>query len=104
VLAFNISAGLAGLAGSLFAHFFRLLHPSTFAWMISKMVVIMALVGGIGTLIGPIIGAGVVTFFLELMRFAPELRFIVWSIMLILVLLFEPKGLVGIFRRIWGEK
>jgi branched-chain amino acid transport system permease protein len=104
VLAFSISAGLAGMAGSLFAHFFRLLHPSTFAWMISEMIVIMALVGGLGTLIGPIIGAGVVTFFLELMRFAPEWRFIIWSLMLILVLLYEPKGLMGIFWRIRGEK
>ncbi len=100
VLAFSISAGLAGMAGSLFAHFFRLLHPSTFSWMISEMIVIMALVGGLGTLIGPMIGAGVVTFFLELMRFAPELRFVIWSVMLILVLLIEPKGLMGIIRRI----
>jgi len=100
VLAFSISAGLAGMAGSLFAHFFRLLHPSTFSWMISEMIVIMALVGGLGTLIGPIIGAGVITFFLELFRFAPELRFVIWAVMLILVLLFEPKGLMGILRRI----
>ncbi len=104
VLSFSISAGLAGMAGCLFAHFFRLLHPSTFAWMTSEMIVIMALVGGLGTLFGPIIGAGVVTYFLELMRFAPELRFIIWSIMLILVLVIEPKGLAGIVRRIRGGR
>lgn len=102
VLAFGISGGLAGMAGSLFAHFFRLLHPSTFAWMTSEMVVIMALVGGSGTIIGPIIGAGVVTFILEFMRFAPEWRFIIWSVMLIVVLLIEPKGLMGIARRLRG--
>jgi len=104
VLAFSISAGLAGMAGSLFAHFFRLLHPQEFFWINSEMIVIMALVGGLGTLVGPIIGAGVVSFFLELLRPAPELRFIIWSVMLILVLLFEPRGLVGIFRRIRGER
>jgi branched-chain amino acid transport system permease protein len=104
VLSFSISAGLAGLAGSLFAHFFRLLHPSTFAWMASEMIVVMALVGGTGTLIGPIIGAGVVTFVLELMRFAPELRFIIWASMLIVILIIEPKGLVGIVKRIRGGK
>jgi len=102
VLAFGISGGLAGMAGSLFAHFFKLLHPSTFAWMTSEMVVIMALVGGSGTIIGPIIGAGVVTFILEFMRFAPEWRFIIWSVMLIVVLLIEPKGLMGIARRLRG--
>ncbi|MBF0530184.1 MAG: branched-chain amino acid ABC transporter permease [Deltaproteobacteria bacterium] len=104
VLAFSISSVLAGVTGSLFAHFFRLLHPSTFTWMASEMIVIMALVGGTGTLIGPIIGAGLVTFILELMRFAPELRFIMWSVMLIVILLVEPKGLMGIYARVRGGK
>lgn len=104
VLAFSIGAGVAGLTGSLFAHFFRLLHPTTFAWMTSEMVVIMSLVGGLGTLIGPIIGAGIVTLILELMRFAPELRFIIWSVALIAVLIIEPKGLMGLIRRIGGGR
>lgn len=104
VLAFSISAGIAGMTGSLFAHFFRNLHPSTFAWMTSEMVVIMALVGGTGTLVGPIIGAGLVTFILEWMRSAPELRFIVWSGMLIVILLVEPKGLMGIWSRVTGGR
>ena len=102
VLAFATSAGLAGMTGSFFAHFFRLLHPSTFAWMTSEMIVIMFLVGGAGTLVGPIIGAGVVTFILEMMRFAPEWRFIIWSILLICILLYEPRGLAGIYARIKG--
>jgi len=104
VLAFSTGAGIAGLTGSLFAHFFRLLHPTTFAWMTSEMVVIMALVGGLGTLIGPIIGAGIVTLILELMRFAPEFRFIIWSVALIAVLIIEPRGLMGLVRRIQGGK
>jgi branched-chain amino acid transport system permease protein len=104
VLAFSIGAGVAGLTGSLFAHFFRLLHPTTFAWMTSEMVVIMSLVGGLGTLIGPIIGAGIVTLILELMRFAPELRMIIWSVALIAVLMIEPKGLMGLVRRIRGGR
>ncbi|MDR5694632.1 MAG: branched-chain amino acid ABC transporter permease [Armatimonadota bacterium] len=99
VLSFSISAGLAGMTGSLFAHFFRLLHPSTFSWMTSEMIVIMTLVGGAGTLVGPILGAGIVTFILELMRFAPELRFIVWAVALIVILVVEPRGLAGIAAR-----
>ena len=100
VLAFSISSGLAGMTGCLFAHFFRLLHPTTFSWMTSEMIVIMFLVGGSGTIIGPIIGAGVVTFILELMRFAPEMRFIIWSILLIVILIIEPRGLAGMYYRI----
>jgi len=68
------------------------------------MVVIMALVGGMGTLIGPVIGAGIVTLILELMRFAPEFRFIIWSAALIVILIVEPKGLMGIFKRLQGGK
>ncbi len=104
VLAFSIGAGVAGLTGSLFAHFFRLLHPTTFAWMTSEMVVIMSLVGGLGTLIGPIIGAGIVTLILELMRFAPEFRFVIWSVALIAVLIVEPRGLMGLVQRIQGGR
>jgi branched-chain amino acid transport system permease protein len=104
VLAFSIGAGVAGLTGSLFAHFFRLLHPTTFAWMTSEMVVIMSLVGGLGTLLGPIIGAGIVTLILELMRFAPELRLIIWSVALIAVLIIEPRGLMGLVQRIRGGR
>lgn len=104
VLAFSIGAGVAGLTGSMFAHFFRLLHPATFAWMTSEMVVIMSLVGGLGTLIGPIIGAFIVTLILELMRFAPELRLIIWSVALIAILIAEPKGLMGLVQRIRGGR
>jgi branched-chain amino acid transport system permease protein len=104
VLAFSIGAGVAGLTGSMFAHFFRLLHPTTFAWMTSEMVVIMSLVGGLGTLIGPIIGAGIVTLILELMRFAPELRMIIWSAALIAILIIEPRGLMGLVQRIRGGR
>lgn len=100
LLSFSISATLAGLAGCLFAHFFGLLHPSTFAWIRSEMIVIMTLVGGAGTLFGPILGAGSVTFILELMRFAPELRFLVWTAALIIILIIEPKGLMGILKRL----
>lgn len=100
VLSFSISGALAALCGSLFAHYFLLLHPSQFAWFTSEMIVIMTLVGGAGTLIGPVLGAAVVTFVLELFRYAPELRFIIWAAALIAILVFEPKGLMGMAKRI----
>ncbi|MDW7729286.1 MAG: branched-chain amino acid ABC transporter permease [Bacillota bacterium] len=100
VLSFSISGALAALTGSLFAHFFLLLHPSQFVWFTSEMIVIMTLVGGAGTLIGPVLGAAVVTFVLELFRYAPELRFIIWAAALIAILVYEPKGLMGIAKRI----
>jgi branched-chain amino acid transport system permease protein len=100
VLSFSISGALAALTGSLFAHFFLLLHPSQFVWFASEMIVIMTLVGGAGPLIGPVLGAAVVTFVLELFRYAPELRFIIWAAALIAILVYEPKGLMGMAKRI----
>jgi branched-chain amino acid transport system permease protein len=100
VLSFSISGALAALCGSLFAHFFLLLHPSQFVWFTSEMIVIMTIVGGAGTLIGPVLGAFVVTFVLELFRYAPELRFIIWAVALIAILVFEPKGIMGMAKRI----
>jgi branched-chain amino acid transport system permease protein len=100
LLSFVISAIVAGYAGTMFAHFFRLLHPTTFSWFLSEMVVIITLVGGVGTLIGPVLGAGIVTFILEFLRFAPEIRYVGWAIALIAILMFEPKGLMGLIKRI----
>jgi len=100
LLSFVISAIVAGYAGTMFAHFFRLLHPTTFSWFLSEMVVIITLVGGVGTLIGPVLGAGIVTFILEFLRFAPEIRYIGWAIALIAILMFEPKGLMGLIKRV----
>jgi ABC-type branched-subunit amino acid transport system permease subunit len=53
----------------------------------------------VGTLIGPVLGAGIVTFILELLRFAPEMRYILWAVALIVILIFEPKGIMGLIRR-----
>ena len=100
LLSFVISAVVAGFAGVLYTHFFQLLHPTTFSWMLSEMTVIMTIVGGAGTLIGPVIGAGVVTFALELLRSAPYLRYIIWAVALVAILLFEPRGLMGLVERL----
>ncbi|MDW7673565.1 MAG: branched-chain amino acid ABC transporter permease [Bacillota bacterium] len=99
-LSFSLSSAIAGLCGSFFAHWFLLLHPSQFSWFTSEMIVIMTIVGGLGTLFGPILGAAVITGLLELMRFAPELRFIFWAVILIAILIVEPKGIMGILKRI----
>lgn len=104
VLAFTISAFIAGMSGALFAHYFQLLHPSTFTWLTSEMVVIITLVGGVGTIIGPVIGAGIVVFILELFRFAPELRYVMWAAILIILLLYEPKGIIGIVNKYIGGR
>lgn len=99
VFSFSISAFFAGLSGALFAHYFRLLHPSTFTWLTSEMIVIITLVGGVGSIIGPVVGAALVLFILELFRFAPEWRYVIWATILIIILRYEPKGLIGLIKK-----
>lgn len=101
VLSFAISAFFAGIAGSLFAHFLRFLHPASFAWVESDMVVIMTIVGGCGTILGPIIGAGIITFLLEFLRFIdPGLRIVIWAASFIVVVVFEPRGIMGVAKKL----
>jgi branched-chain amino acid transport system permease protein len=101
VLSFTIGAFFAGLAGSLFAHFIRFNHPSSFSWYESDIVLVMTVVGGCGTIIGPIIGAGIVQALFELLRpIDPGLRMILVFAASIIVVVLEPRGIVGTCKRI----
>ena len=72
VLAFVIGASWAGIAGGLFAHWFRYLNPSSFAFGKSVEILSMVVLGGMGNLEGPVLGAAVLTYAPELLRGAPR--------------------------------
>jgi branched-chain amino acid transport system permease protein len=93
ITTFCISAFFTGLAGGLYAHYVCLLSPVfiQFSYMID--VLAMGILGGIGTVAGPILGAFVITFFLEYFRFLGEYRFLAYGILLIMVIMFKPQGL-----------
>lgn len=95
VLAFSIGAGLAGLAGGLFAHLITFLHPSSFDFLKSVDFLVMMVLGGWGTLTGPIGAAVGLTVLNELLRKFLELRMLAYAILLIVVMLTRPQGLVG---------
>lgn len=97
VLAFSISAGLAGLAGTLYASYIRFISPDTFTGGESINIVIMMVIGGMGTIIGPILGAISITYLLESMRFLAEYRLILYGLMMFFIILYLPKGLAGVF-------
>lgn len=98
-LAFIIGAGFAGLAGSLFAHTQQFLHPSTFNFMLSVIILLMVILGGLGSLSGAVIGAIVLTVLPELLRFLhPKLsdwRMVIYSLLLIVLMLVRPGGILG---------
>jgi branched-chain amino acid transport system permease protein len=101
ILSFAISAFFAGLAGSLFAHFLRYINPTSFSWYMSDIILVMTVVGGCGTIIGPIIGAGLIQALFELLRpIDPGLRMILVFAVSIIAVVFEPRGIVGLGKKI----
>lgn len=101
VLAFVISAFLAGVAGSAYGHFQMHVGPEMASDALSSMVLIMAVVGGMGTILGPVGGAYLLTLANELLRAIGELRLLVYSLLVIVVVFVAPRGLADIVQRVW---
>ena len=98
VIGLCISALIAGMGGVLLGPFLSILAPSQFTLFASVDMIVMVVVGGVGTLAGPIIGAIFLTYIPEVLAFANHFRPILIGTVLILVTLFAPQGIVGIAR------
>ncbi len=94
--AFVLGALFAGLAGAFYAHYFTYVGPEVFGFSFMMSMLIMVLVGGKGTLIGPVLGAVLVTLADEYLREAQQLRLTLFGLLVIAVVLFFPEGLVGL--------
>ena len=92
--AFGLGAAIAGLAGCFYPGFVGTLVPDAFGIVESFTMMAMVIVGGMGTMIGPVIGAVVLTFLPELLRGFGELRLMIYGVALTLVVLFVPGGMV----------
>jgi branched-chain amino acid transport system permease protein len=94
VFSFGVGAMIAGLAGSFYPSFVGTLVPDAFAVIESFSYLAMVVVGGMGTMIGPIIGAVVLTLLPELLRSIGDARLLVYGLSLTLVVLFMPGGIL----------
>jgi branched-chain amino acid transport system permease protein len=92
--AFGLGAAIAGLAGCFYPGFVGTLVPDAFGIIESFTMMAMVIVGGAGTMIGPVIGAVLLTFLPELLRDFGELRLMIYGLALTLVVLFMPGGIV----------
>jgi len=95
VLAFTLGSAEAGLAGSLYAHFLTFIMPVNFNFGQSIVILSMVVFGGIGTLRGPIVGAIVLGALPEISRPAMEYRTLLYGILLLLLMRFQPDGILG---------
>ena len=95
VLAFSLSAAAAGIAGGLFAHMQAGIRPEDFRFEKSIDMIVMIIIGGLGSISGAVIGGIFVAVSLELMRDFQEYRLVLYALLLILIMLLRPQGLLG---------
>ena len=96
-LGFVISAMFSGIAGALYAGYLGILNPSGFGFMKSIEILVMVVLGGMGSMVGSVVSATVLTAVPELLRAFSEYRMIVYSLLLIIVMIFKPSGLFGTY-------
>jgi len=99
VLVFVVSAAFAGFGGTLFAHQQNYISPDNFQFFSSVFFLLAVLFGGAGTLMGPVIGAAVLTLLPEMLHDFDKFRLIVYGVFILLTLYFLPTGVMGVFER-----
>jgi branched-chain amino acid transport system permease protein len=95
VLAFVVSAFFCGLAGAFYAHMINYIDPNTFSFDTSIVILSIVILGGMGTMAGPFLGALLLISFPELLRFMAEYRFVVYGMILVVMMRFRPQGFLG---------
>jgi len=95
ITAFVVGAFWAGVAGGLFAHFIGYIHTNSFTFLKSIEIVVMVVLGGMGSTSGAILAAVVLTILPEALRDVAEYRMIIYSTLLVVMMLTRPSGLLG---------
>ena len=98
-LSFGLSTLLAGMAGSLYAHIYTVLSPEIFNLDLSVQFLTMVVIGGMGTVMGPIIGSIFLVLLPELLRGLARYQMLIYGVMLMLCMSFIPYGLMSFFEK-----
>ncbi len=101
---FVFSAALAAIAGSLYAHYGRVISPNSFNIMLSVKLLLMLFLGGAGSIYGGLIGALILFALPEFLEHLERLELVLEGLVFMLILIFLPKGLVGGLNRIFNLK
>lgn len=103
-LVFIIAAGISGMAGVLYLYYFRYITPDAFSNWEAILLVLIVMIGGMGTLAGPVVGA---IFFLvlpEVLHLPPTIKPVLIGVVLILVVVLLPRGIVGTIEEWWRQR
>ncbi|WP_019240242.1 MULTISPECIES: branched-chain amino acid ABC transporter permease [Bacillus] len=110
VVAFAIGAFFAGVAGALFSHNFYIILPTNFGFLKSFDILILVVLGGLGSLSGAVLAAVLLTLVTTFLADFPETRMIIYSLILMIMMIYRPQGLMGtkeftsFFKRKGGHK
>ncbi len=103
LFAFCVSAVYASVAGSLYAHYLRILDPASFSAILAIEILVMCVIGGKDSVWGPALGAILVTGLPELFRPLAEYRMVVFGACIVVVMIFLPGGIVSLLdRQTWN--
>src|SRR6056297_882201 len=95
VLGFSTAAFFGGVGGGLYAHYLAFLDPNIFGFMRSVEILVIVVLGGMGSLTGSIIAAIVLTILPEALRDFAQYRLLIYSFLLVAMMIFRPQGLFG---------
>jgi branched-chain amino acid transport system permease protein len=101
ILAFAVSAFFAGVAGGLFAHQIQFINPATFDIVRSTEILLMVYLGGVASLAGSVLGAAIFTALSLLLMPLGPWRLAVLPLILVLLMLFRPRGIMGMHELPW---
>ena len=102
-IAFAVGAFYAGISGGLFAGLAQFVNPDAFVFPVSILYVTMGILGGIGSLAGAALGGLMLTVLPELLRGAAEYKDFLTGLLLLVLLIFLPKGVVGVLQKSFGS-
>lgn len=95
IVIFTLAAGLAGLAGSLYAHYITFINPESFGLHTSILILAMVVLGGMGSIAGSILGAVILTILPELLRQTHGYQDLIYGGLLMVLLIWRPEGVLG---------
>ncbi|WP_050614157.1 branched-chain amino acid ABC transporter permease [Bacillus testis] len=95
VMAFALGAFFAGIAGGLYSHNFYIIQPGNFGFLKSFDILIFVVLGGLGSLSGAVLAAILLTLVTTFLQDYPETRMIIYSLVLIIMMIYRPQGLMG---------
>jgi branched-chain amino acid transport system permease protein len=95
VIAFTFGAFCAGIAGALYASYFYFLKPDLFGFLKSVDVLVIVVLGGLGSISGSILASILLALISSYLQSFPELRMVIYSLLLVVIMIFRPQGLMG---------